>query len=67
MVRVKKDEMGEVCNTHGKHENAYKIFVGKYERMISLVRPGHGWENNIKAGRYSPTRLHGVTNQKTII
>jgi hypothetical protein len=42
------DEMGKACSTHEEKSNAYRILVGKPERMRPLERPSCRWEDNIK-------------------
>jgi hypothetical protein len=40
--------MGRACSTHGVKKDTYRILVGKSEGKISLGRPRHRWEDNIK-------------------
>jgi hypothetical protein len=40
--------MGKACRTHGEKRNAYRIFVGKPERMRPIGRPRRRWEDSIK-------------------
>jgi hypothetical protein len=39
--------MGEICSTQWKTRNAYRIFVGKYERKITLEGFTYVWKYNI--------------------
>jgi hypothetical protein len=38
---MKEYDMGRICSTHGKDENAYDMLVGKPERKRPLGRPRH--------------------------
>jgi len=38
--------MGRACSTYGR--GLYRVLVGKSEGKISLGRPRHRWEDNIK-------------------
>jgi hypothetical protein len=40
--------MGRACSTYGARRGAYRALVGKPEGRISLERPRHRWEDNIK-------------------
>jgi hypothetical protein len=47
IIVIKKDEMGEVCSTHGEIRNAYKIVFGKSEgkSLFGRQRRRSIWEN----------------------
>jgi len=36
------------CSRHGEIKNAYKILVGKPERMRPLGKPRRRWDDNIR-------------------
>jgi hypothetical protein len=40
--------MNMACSKHGEKRNAYKVFIGKPERMRPLGRPRRSLEDNIK-------------------
>jgi len=40
--------MGGACSMHGKRRRANRVLVGKPERKMTLTRPSHRWEDNIK-------------------
>jgi hypothetical protein len=40
--------MGKSCSTHRAKRDAYRILVGKLEGKRLLIRPRHGWVDNIK-------------------
>ena len=40
--------MSGACGTHGRQEKCVRILVERPEGKRPLVRPGHGWEDNIK-------------------
>jgi hypothetical protein len=37
--RIKEDEMGKACGTHGRGEKIYNVLVGKPEGKRPLGRP----------------------------
>ena len=37
--------MGNACSTYGEKGNAYRIFMGKPERIRAIGRLGGRWEN----------------------
>jgi hypothetical protein len=49
IIRVAKSRkwVSQITRTEEKR-NAYKVLVGKYERMRTLRRPRHRWEDNIR-------------------
>jgi hypothetical protein len=40
--KIKEDEMGWACGSHGRRRIAYRIMVGKLEGRILLGRSGRG-------------------------
>jgi len=36
--------MDGACGTQGRHENAYKLLIGKPEGKRPLERPGRRWD-----------------------
>jgi hypothetical protein len=42
--------MGRACSAYGQRRDAYRVLVGKPERMRPLERPNHRWEDSIKMG-----------------
>jgi hypothetical protein len=46
--KVKEDELGGACSTHGENRNVYRTLVGKPEGKRSLGGPRRRWEDNIK-------------------
>jgi hypothetical protein len=46
--RVKENEMGRPCGTHGEKRNVYRILVGNPKGKRPLGRPRRRWEDNIK-------------------
>jgi hypothetical protein len=46
--KVKEDDMGMACSTHGENRNACRTLVGKPEGRITLGRPRRRLEDNIK-------------------
>jgi hypothetical protein len=47
--RVKDDEMGRACGTHGgEKSNAYRILAANPERKRPLGRSRRRWEDNIR-------------------
>ena len=54
-LRVKKDELGGTCGTHGKEEQWLRGFLegvgGVPERKILFGRPRLKWKDNIKIDR----------------
>jgi hypothetical protein len=51
MNKVKEDEMGGECSTHGRNEKWYTIFIRKLEGKRPLVRPRRRWEDTIRLDR----------------
>jgi hypothetical protein len=41
-------EVGSACTTNGGKNNAYRLFVGKSERIKPLGRPRRGWVDNTR-------------------
>jgi hypothetical protein len=48
VIKTKENEVVETCRTHGEIRNVYKSLIVKPERMISLGRPRHRWQDDIK-------------------
>jgi hypothetical protein len=48
--KIKKDEIGRICSTHGQIRNVNKISVSKPEGKRLLWRSRHRWEDNIHMG-----------------
>jgi hypothetical protein len=46
--QTKKNEMDETCGTQEERRGAWRVLVQKYGGKISLGRPWHRWEYNIK-------------------
>jgi hypothetical protein len=46
----KRDEVTGGWRNNDKHQDAYKVSVGKREGKIPFGRFRHRWENNIKMG-----------------
>ena len=42
--------MGRACCAYEQRRDAYRVLVGKPERMRPLERPSCRWEDNIKMG-----------------
>jgi hypothetical protein len=61
MTKIKEDEIGRACNTHGEVRNAYKILIGKIEGKRPLRRHKHKWEDfsSIKID-FNERELEGV-------
>jgi hypothetical protein len=48
VIKIKEDEMGRLCSTHGRDEKSIQYFEWQTERKSPLGRPRRRWENNIR-------------------